>query len=92
MHEAEIEKEFNALLDEVLDAVSHEEVDKVLDAVTHEVVEKEVEVDFGTSVPVSATQRTNLSVYDAFKMIVKLIATKNNLALVFFSCKTPNPM
>ena len=63
--EAEIEKEFNALLDEVLDAVSHEEVD----AVKEKEVEKEVEKVFGTSIPVSATQRTNLSVYDAFKMI-----------------------
>lgn len=53
-----IEKEFNTLFDEVLDTVK----DKV------EVKDKEVK-DFGTSVPVSATQRTNLSVHDAFKMI-----------------------
>jgi hypothetical protein len=58
----EIEKEFNALLDEVLDTVS--------DAVSDAVKDKDkVEVDFGTSVPVSATQRTNLSVKDGNELI-----------------------
>ena len=61
--EAEIEKEFNALLDEVLDTVSH--------AVSDAVVKDKVEVEevFGTSVPVSATQRTNLSVKDGNELI-----------------------
>lgn len=64
----EIEKEFNALLDEVLDAVSHEVVN------TNTVVkEKEVEVDFGTSVPVSATQRTNLSIKDGNELINNML-------------------
>ena len=62
--EAEIEKEFNALLDEVLDTVS----DAVSDAVKDKDKDKE-EVDFGTSVPVSATQRTNLSVKDGNELI-----------------------
>jgi hypothetical protein len=62
--EIEIEKEFNALLDEVLDTVSHEEV--VSDAVKDK---DKVEEVFGTSVPVSATQRTNLSVKDGNELI-----------------------
>lgn len=84
--EAEIEKEFNALLDEVLDAVTHEVVvldantntNEVLETVTHEVLEKEVlekEVvkDFGTSVPVSATQRTNLSIKEGNELINNML-------------------
>lgn len=66
--EAEIEKEFNALLDEVLDTVSHEEVDKVLEKDKVEVVK-----DFGTSVPVSATQRTNLSIKDGNELINNML-------------------
>jgi len=67
--EAEIEKEFNALLDEVLDVVTHEVV--VLDA--NEVVEKEVDKVFGTSVPVSATQRTNLSIKEGNELINNML-------------------
>ena len=69
--EAEIEKEFNALLDEVLDAVSHEVV--VSDTNKVEVVEDKVEKDFGTSVPVSATQRTNLSIKDGNELINNML-------------------
>jgi hypothetical protein len=73
--EAEIEKEFNALLDEVLDTVSHEEVNtNTVENVVEEVI------DFGTSVPVSATQRTNLSVKDGNELI-NMMLQKENLVI-----------
>jgi hypothetical protein len=65
--EEDIEKEFNTLFDELLDAVKDK--DNYKDAENDKDAVKDKDKAFGTSVPVSATQRTNLSVHDAFKMI-----------------------